>query len=223
MRSPAPTFTVGSRPCTATRSSHRLGLRHPQRKLRHPAQRASTELTARNVERFEAQLRGLGNRFAWDQRVDTTSPDYYRWSQWIFLQLFRAGLAVRKAAPVNWCPTDRTVLADEQVIDGRCERCETSVEQRELEQWFFRITAYADRLRSNLDHLDWSDVVKTAQRHWIDGLRDWLIPASAIGDHRSQSYCARAARCQCPRTNCRAAPELDDWMPREPVVAAGRY
>ena len=97
-----------------------------QRNVTQPA-------TARNVARFEAQLRGLGNRFAWDQRVDTTSPDYYRWSQWIFLQLFKAGLAVRKAAPVNWCPTDRTVLADEQVIDGRCERCDTPVEQRELE------------------------------------------------------------------------------------------
>src|SRR5882672_9898041 len=80
----------------------------------HPA-----ALTARNVERFRAQLRRMGNRFAWREQVDTTSPDYYRWTQWIFLQLFNAGLAVRKTAPVNWCPSDRTVLADEQVIDGR--------------------------------------------------------------------------------------------------------
>ena len=195
----------------------------------HPA-----ELTARNVERFEAQLRGLGNRFAWDQRVDTTSPDYYRWSQWIFLQLFKAGLAMRKAAPVNWCPTDRTVLADEQVIDGRCERCETPVEQRELEQWFFRITAYADRLLANLDHLDWSDVVKSAQRHWIGGLRDWLISRQRYwGPPIPIVYCAACGTVPVPEeqlpvllrswtTGCRARPARRRWprlrrLSRRPV------
>jgi leucyl-tRNA synthetase len=125
-------------------------------------------LTANNVERFrETQLKRSGCRFDWSHEVHTTDPRYYRWSQWIFLQLFKAGLAVRRAAPVNWCPRDQTVLADEQVIDGRCERCDTLVEQRNLEQWFLRITAYAERLLRNLDELDWSDSVKTAQRAWI--------------------------------------------------------
>ena len=125
-------------------------------------------LTAQNVERFrESQLKRSGARFDWTHEVNTTDPRYYRWSQWIFLQLFKTGLAVRRAAPVNWCPKDQTVLADEQVIDGRCERCDSLVEQRNLEQWFLRITAYADRLLRNLDTLDWSDSVKTAQRAWI--------------------------------------------------------
>jgi leucyl-tRNA synthetase len=125
-------------------------------------------LTAQNVERFrETQLKRSGCRFDWSHEVDTTDPRFYRWTQWIFLQLFKAGLAVRRKAPVNWCPTDQTVLADEQVMDGRCARCDTLVEQRELEQWFLRITAYAERLLANLDHLDWSDNVKAAQRAWI--------------------------------------------------------
>jgi len=129
----------------------------------HPAQ-----LTAHNVERFRhQQLERIGCRFAWDHSVLTNAPDYYRWTQWIFVQLFKAGLAVQKEAAVNWCPTDRTVLADEQVIDGRCERCDSPVEQRRLRQWFLRITAYAERLLGNLEHLDWSEKVKAIQRAWI--------------------------------------------------------
>ncbi|HLZ28416.1 MAG TPA: leucine--tRNA ligase [Chloroflexota bacterium] len=125
-------------------------------------------LTAENVERFrETQLKRAGCRFDWSHEVITTDPRYYRWTQWIFVQLFKAGLAERRKAAVNWCPTDGTVLADEQVIDGRCERCETPVVLRELEQWFLRITAFADRLLANLDHLDWSENVKSAQRRWI--------------------------------------------------------
>jgi leucyl-tRNA synthetase len=125
-------------------------------------------LTAENVERFrETQLKRSGCRFDWSHEVNTTDPHFYRWTQWIFVQLFRAGLAVRRKAPVNWCPRDQTVLADEQVINGRCERCDTLVVQRELEQWFLRITAYAERLLANLDQLDWSENVKAAQRAWI--------------------------------------------------------
>ena len=132
-------------------------------------------LTARNVERFrETQLKISGNRYDWRHEVDTSDPAYYKWTQWIFVQLFKAGLAERKRAAVNWCPSCKTVLADEQVIDGRCERCDTPVEQRDLEQWFFKITSYAQRLLDNLDRIDWSEVVKTAQRNWIgrsEGLR----------------------------------------------------
>ena len=125
-------------------------------------------MTARNVERFrETQLKRIGARFDWTHEVQTTDPAYYKWTQWIFLQLFKAGLAVRKKAPVDWCPSCRTVLADEQVIAGECERCGTPVVQRDLEQWFLRITQYAQRLLDNLDRIDWSEMVKTAQRNWI--------------------------------------------------------
>ncbi len=124
-------------------------------------------LIAGNVKHFREQLTRLGGRFAWSHAVETTDPEYYRWTQWIFLQFFKAGLAQRRKAPVNWCPSCKTVLANEQVISGRCERCDSEVGQRELEQWFFDITRYADRLLDNLDHLDWSDVIKTAQRNWI--------------------------------------------------------
>ena len=104
-------------------------------------------LTAQNVERFrETQLKRIGARYDWSHEVQTTDPQYYKWTQWIFLQFFKAGLAVRKKGLVNWCPSCKTVLADEQVIDGSCERCESSVIQRELEQWFFKITNYAQRL-----------------------------------------------------------------------------
>jgi leucyl-tRNA synthetase len=125
-------------------------------------------LTARNIKRFrEEQLKRIGNRFDWSHELHTTDPSYYRWTQWIFIQLFKGGLAERKAAPVNWCPKDKTVLADEQVIDGHCERCGTLVERRWLEQWFLKLTNYAQQLLDNLDHIDWSERVKTAQRNWI--------------------------------------------------------
>src|SRR5687767_8972020 len=106
----------------------------------------------------------------WSRSVDTTDPRYYKWTQWVFLQLLERGLAYKKKAAVNWCPKDKTVLANEQVIDGRCERCGTTVEQRNLEQWFFRITEYADRLLNDLDDrskMDWSDTTTTAQRNWL--------------------------------------------------------
>jgi leucyl-tRNA synthetase len=125
-------------------------------------------LTERNVRRFrEEQLKRIGARFDWSAEVNTTDPRYYRWTQWIFTQLFKHGLAERRKAAVNWCPKDKTVLADEQVINGRCERCDSLIERRELEQWFLKITAYAEKLLRNLDTLDWSERVKTAQRAWI--------------------------------------------------------
>jgi leucyl-tRNA synthetase len=117
---------------------------------------------------FRRQLDRLGMMVDWEHVVDTTLPDYYRWTQWIFLKLFEHGLAERKKAPVNWCPACHTVLANEQVIDGFCERHpETRVEQRFTEQWFFKITKYCDRLLKNLDWIDWSETTKNAQRNWI--------------------------------------------------------
>jgi leucyl-tRNA synthetase len=122
------------------------------------------------MENFRRQLRRMGGMFDWRHELSTTDPRYYKWTQWIFVQLFKAGKAYKKAAPVNWCPSCKTVLANEQVINGACERCGTTVEQRILEQWFFRITEYADRLLSNLDDkakMDWSDSTATAQRNWL--------------------------------------------------------
>jgi leucyl-tRNA synthetase len=138
-------------------------------------------LTAQSVSRFrDTQLTVLGARFDWTHEVHTADPDYYRWTQWLFVQLFKHDLAYKALAPVNWCPNDKTVLADEQVIAGHCERCDAIVERRHLEQWFFRITKYAERLLTNLDHIDWPEKVKTAQRNWIgrsEGL-EFAIPVA---------------------------------------------
>ncbi len=125
------------------------------------------ELIPSNIENFELVLRRAGIMYDWSHTVDTTDPAYYRWTQWLFLQLYEAGLAEKKEAPVNWCPSCRTVLANEQVVGGECERCGTAVGQKRLSQWFFRITEYADRLLENLEWIDWSETTKTAQRNWI--------------------------------------------------------
>jgi leucyl-tRNA synthetase len=128
----------------------------------HPA-----DLIPRNIDNFRRQLKRSGLMIDWRHELSTTDPAYYKWTQWIFLELFKRGLAYKKRAAVNWCPNDKTVLANEQVIAGECERCGAKVEQRFLEQWFFRITDYAARLLDNLDWLDWSDSTKQAQRNWI--------------------------------------------------------
>ena len=125
------------------------------------------ELIPRNIGNFRRQLKRAGLMVDWRHEVDTTAPGYYTWTQWLFLQLFKRGLAYKKRAAVNWCPNDKTVLANEQVIAGACERCGAMVEQRFLEQWFFRITDYAGRLLDDLEWLDWSESTKTAQRNWI--------------------------------------------------------
>jgi leucyl-tRNA synthetase len=125
------------------------------------------EITERNIAAIRAQMHRLGWAIDWEREVSAHQPEYYRWTQWLFLKFFEAGLAYRKAAPVNWCPKDQTVLANEQVIDGRCELCGSVVEARNLEQWFFRITAYADALLDDHAMLDWPERTKTIQRNWI--------------------------------------------------------
>jgi len=125
------------------------------------------ELIPNNIANFRRQLRRVGLMVDWSHELSTTDPDYYKWTQWIFLQLMKRGLAYRKKAAVNWCPSCKTVLSNEQVVNGACERCGTPVEQRFLEQWFFRITDYAQRLLEDLEWIDWSETTKTAQRNWI--------------------------------------------------------
>jgi leucyl-tRNA synthetase len=126
-----------------------------------------TELIPRNIANFERQLRRTGAMYDWSHTVDTTHPSYYRWTQWLFLKLYEAGLAEKRDAPVNWCPGCHTVLANEQVEAGACERCGATVEQRFLSQWFFRITKYAQRLLDNLAWIDWSETTRRAQENWI--------------------------------------------------------
>jgi leucyl-tRNA synthetase len=125
------------------------------------------EITERNIANIERQMHRLGWAIDWDRVIAAHDPAYYRWTQWLFLRFFEKGLAYRKEAPVNWCPNDQTVLANEQVIDGRCERCGTVVEARKMVQWFFRITAYADALLEDHALLDWPERTITIQRNWI--------------------------------------------------------
>ena len=125
------------------------------------------ELIPRNIENFRQQLNRIGAMFDWRHSVDTTDVAYYRWTQWLFVTLFKAGLIERRERAVNWCPSCMTVLANEQVIDGRCERCDASVETRKLPQWFIKISQYAERLLANLETLDWSETTRKAQVSWI--------------------------------------------------------
>jgi len=134
-----------------------------------------TALAKKTKERFYKQLHLIGNSFDWDKTLETYDPDYYKWTQWIFVKMFNSGLAYRKKASVNWCPSCKTVLADEQVTAGACERCLSKVETKALDQWFFRLatgkrpdgTSYPDALLMNLEKIDWSQKVKVAQRNWI--------------------------------------------------------
>ena len=140
------------------------------------------DLIPSNVANFTRQLRRTGGMFDWTHTVDTTHPSYYKWTQWIFLKLFEAGLAERKEAPVNWCPSCMTVLANEQVVGGECERCGTAVEQRRIAQWFFKITKYAERLLENLETLDWSETTKKAQANWIGRSRGAQLHFPVLDD-----------------------------------------
>jgi leucyl-tRNA synthetase len=140
--------------------------------------------TLANIERMKKQFARWGILYDWSKEIASCEPEYYRWNQWLFLQLYKRGLAYRGTAPVNWCPQDQTVLANEQVVDGRCERCGALVEQRELSQWFFKITEYADRLDAGLDTLEhWPEKVKLMQRNWIGRSlgADVEFPVASLG------------------------------------------
>jgi leucyl-tRNA synthetase len=128
----------------------------------HPA-----ETTAANINKFRAQIKSLGFSYDWDRELATSAPGYYRWTQWIFLKLFEKGLAYEAESPINWCPSCKTGLANEEVKDGCCERCGTKVTRKRIRQWILKITAYAERLLEDLDSLDWPEPVKLMQRNWI--------------------------------------------------------
>ncbi len=128
----------------------------------HPA-----KLTERNTDRFRQQMQMMGFSYDWEREINTTDPDYYRWTQWIFLRLFERGLAYEATIPISWCPSCKTGLANEEVNDGFCARCGTAVEKKPLRQWLLKITAYADRLLAGLKELDWPEYIKDIQRNWI--------------------------------------------------------
>ena len=123
--------------------------------------------TLENIDTMEGQLKAMGAMFDWDAEIKTCMPDYYKWTQWLFLKLYEKGLAYRKEAPVNWCSSCNTVLANEQVVDGQCERCGTQVVKKNLTQWFFKITKYAEELLNCIDGLDWPEKTKAMQKNWI--------------------------------------------------------
>ena len=129
---------------------------------------APAKWTKENIANMKMQLKALGLSYDWDREVTTCLPDYYKWTQWLFLQFYKNGLAYKKGASVNWCPGCQTVLANEQVVEGKCERCDSVVEKKSLEQWFFKITDYAQRLLDDLAKLEgWPSKVKTMQENWI--------------------------------------------------------
>jgi leucyl-tRNA synthetase len=154
---------------------------HALKTGQHPA-----ELIPKNIKNFRHQLESSGLMIDWSHSLSTTDPDYYKWTQWVFLQMMSRGLAYKKKGAVNWCPSDKTVLANEQVVGGFCERCGAAVEQRFLEQWFFKITDYAKRLLENLETIDWSESTKTAQRNWIGASHGAEIDFTVAGSAKAQ-------------------------------------
>jgi leucyl-tRNA synthetase len=180
------------------------------------------KLIPQNIANFRRQLRRIGGMFDWRHELSTTDPAYYKWTQWLFLQLFKAGKAYRKAAAVNWCPKDKTVLANEQVINGRCERCDSVVEQRTLEQWFFRITDYAERLLADLDDdtkMDWSESTTLAQRNWLGRSEGAEIVFSA----EQQSLRGRAAAEAIPQQAHGAREEIRVYTTRPDTVFGATF
>jgi leucyl-tRNA synthetase len=147
--------------------------------------------TYENIDYMRGQLKRLGFGYDWSRELATCKPDYYRWEQWFFTRLMEKGIAYKKIAPVNWCPHDQTVLANEQVVDGCCWRCDTPVERRELSQWFLKITDYADQLLDDLDTVDWPEQVKTMQRNWIGRSEGMEIEFEVPGHEALSVYTTR--------------------------------
>jgi leucyl-tRNA synthetase len=147
--------------------------------------------TYQNIDYMRVQLKLLGFGYDWKRELATCKPEYYRWEQWLFTRLMEKGIAYRKTAPVNWCPVDQTVLANEQVIEGRCWRCDTEVERREIAQWFLKITDYADELLADLDTVDWPEQVKTMQRNWIGRSEGMEVEFEVPGQDSLMVYTTR--------------------------------
>ena len=150
------------------------------------------ELTDKNIENMEQTLREMGAMFDWSAEIITCNEDYYKWTQWLFLKLFEKGLAYRKEAPVNWCPSCKTVLANEQVVNGQCERCNSTVVKKDLTQWFFKITDYAEELLQGLDTLDWPEKTKLMQKNWIGKSTGGEVEFTAESGDKFKVFTTRA-------------------------------
>ena len=178
----------------------------------HPA-----TYTYANIETQAASFKKYAVSFDWSRRLHTSDPEYYRWTQWLFLKLRERGLAYRKSSPVNWCPNDQTVLANEQVVDGFCERCGAEVTKRELTQWYFKVTDYAQRLLDDMEGLDWPERVLTLQRNWIgrsEGAHvDFDVATDGGGDAR-RSRSTRPGRTRCSARRSWWSPPTRSWPPR---------
>jgi len=138
-------------------------------------------VTKKNTDNFRQQMKNLGLSFDWSREINTTDPKYYKWTQWIFLQLFKNGLAYKDKIAINWCPKDKIGLANEEVINGKCERCGTKVEKRDKEQWMIKITEYADRLINDLDNVNYLEKIKTQQKDWIGRSEGALVKFPVVG------------------------------------------
>jgi len=145
------------------------------------------ENTEKNMKIMRRQLEELGGMYDWDYTLATCTPEYYKWTQWLFVKLFKAGLAYQADAPVNWCDKCKTVLANEQVVGGACERCDTVVERRNMKQWFFKITDYAEKLLDGIDKLDWPNKTKVMQRNWIGKSEGASIEFPFVGEGTPQT------------------------------------
>jgi leucyl-tRNA synthetase len=132
-------------------------------------------ITQRNVDNIKRQMKMIGLSYDWSREINTTDPEYYKWTQWIFLKLFENGLAYKKLLPINWCPSCKTGLANEEVVDGKCERCGTETTKKNIDQWVLKITNYADKLLEGLDDIDWPDKIKEMQKNWIGRSEGWEI------------------------------------------------
>jgi len=141
------------------------------------------EAVEKNIKNFRNQLQLLGFSYDWQREINTTDPNYYKWTQWIFLQLFKQGLAYEDEAMVNWCPSCRTVLANEEVSEGKCERCESQIERKKLKQWMLKITDYAEELLKGLDALDWPEKIKTMQKNWIGKSEGFEVDFKVEGEN----------------------------------------
>ncbi|MBQ6487325.1 leucine--tRNA ligase [Candidatus Saccharibacteria bacterium] len=144
---------------------------------------APQDITKINIDNFRKQAKRLGYAIDWDREINTSDPEYYKWTQWCFLQLYKKGLAYQKESYQWWCPVDQTVLANEQVENGKCWRCGHEVEKKKMKQWFFKITAYADELLEDIDHVEWPEKIKTAQKNWI-GRSEGAEITFKIKDHK---------------------------------------
>jgi leucyl-tRNA synthetase len=139
--------------------------------------------TKKNIKRFKEQIKSIGLSYDWSREINTTDPSYYKWTQWVFLLLFKRGLAYEAILPINFCPSCKTGLANEEVIDDKCERCGTKVVKKNLRQWVLKITAYADRLLKDLDGLDWPEKIITTQKNWIGKSEGWQIKFKVLNSN----------------------------------------